>query len=130
MKIKPIEIQHTNPSLGPHETITTVTLIVNNATVKAVNEFLKNSKVNNTISLYNYLDAEFSQNTQLLKEVKQKEELNEGSIISNLTFFCENGESITMNDVYRCYNLTNFYPTFTKFMVENGSITNQKNSFI
>ena len=84
--------------------------------------------VNNITSLRSYLEAIIFDNKQLIKKVQEenKRGLDEGGTISNLTFLFENGGSTTINDIYRCYNLTNFYPIFTKFMMANGSITNKK----
>lgn len=129
MKITSIELEHTNPSLGPHEEITIVALTVNTETQPRVDEFIETAKVNHTISLKEYLQASLDKNDELIKEVKDKGprgQLTRGSKVSYLSFHFQGGESIRMADVYRTYTLSDFYPDFTKFMVEKGEIQRYK----
>lgn len=131
MKITTIELQHTNPSLGPHETITTVTLQSNSTTAPTIQEFIHNSTVNQTCSLANYLEAELKDGKTLIQQVyanQPKNDINEGEQISNLIFHFEGGEIFEVSDVYRRFTLTNFYGEFTKYMVDNGSITKIDNT--
>jgi hypothetical protein len=133
MKINSIELEHTNPSLGPYEEITIITLYNSKTHLETVNNFINNSQINNTTSLYNFLEANINNETKLLEEVYNntpKGELNEGEKISNLKIYLEGGKEIVLNDVYRQYSLTHFYPDFTSYMVEHGSReVSRSNSF-
>ena len=131
MKITTIELQHTPPSLGPHETITTVTLQSNSTTAPTIQEFILNSKINQTCSLADYLEAELKDDKVLIQQIyanQPKNELNEGEQISNLIFHFEGGEIFEVSDVYRRFTLTNFYGKFSKYMVDNGSTTKKDNT--
>ncbi len=131
MKIKTIQLQHTNPSLGPHEVITTVTLASNSSTEKEISTFINNAIINEACSLADYLNGIQEENQNIIKKVLEntsKKELNQGAQISNLIFHFETGKTLEISDVYRRYSLTNFYPEFTKYMVANGTITKEDNS--
>lgn len=131
MKIKTIQLQHTNPSLGPHEVITTVTLTANSSTEKEISTFISNAIINNTCSLADYLNNQLEENHEPVNKVEEnapKNALNQGEQISNLIFHFETGKTIKISDVYRRYSLTNFYPEFTQYMVANGSITKEDNT--
>ena len=127
MDIKSIKLEHTNPSLGPHEVVTTVLLTVSESNrKKTVDRFLESSQVNGTLSVHDYIKAILDKNQADLEKVAAqapKGELNEGETISNLSFHFENGVIIEFSDVYRKYSLTHFNPEFTSFMVVQGTIT-------
>lgn len=132
MKITSIELEHTNPSLGPYEEIITITLVNSKTHLEKVNEFIKKSQINNTTSLYKFLEANINNETKILIEVYKnapKGNLNEGESISNLTIELEGGKTIKLNDVYRNYSLTNFNPDFTSYMVKNGSRSTSNSNF-
>ena len=125
MGIRSIQLEHTNPSLGPHEVVTTVLLTVSESNRETVDRFLESSQVNDTLSMHDYIKAILDNNQADLEKVAAqapKGELNEGETISNLSFHFENGEIIEFSDVYRKYRLTHFKPEFTSFMVEQGTI--------
>jgi len=129
MKIKSIDLKHTNPSLGPHEKITTVSLSVTERHLERVDEFLNQSQVNNTVSLYEYLKAVKTKNEEVLNRVfnnEPKNELNSGQKISHLLFYFEDNEIIELSDVYRRFSLSHFYADFTNYMVEEGTIYHTK----
>lgn len=126
MPITSIILQHTNPSLGPHETITTVRLAVNNQHLDAVNTFLEKSVVNGVAKMKDYLDAIHQNQTTLIEKVEKNRNTGDkpcGGTISHLTFHFAEQASITLHDVYRDYSVTEFYPTFTKYMMEHGTIS-------
>ena len=130
MNIKSIELQHTNPSLGLNEKIVTVSLIVTEKHFKKVEEFLNQAKVNNTVFLEEYLKAVKNDNEEVINEVLNnapKNDISKGSKISNLSFYFEENQVVELKDVYRKFDLTHFYPDFTKYMVENGT-TDHKDS--
>lgn len=125
MKINSIELKHTHPSLGPHEEITIVRLSVSSKTAVIVEKFLKTIQVNHTVSLAEYIELTLSKDEKRLSEITNngpKGELASGSKISYLTLNTTEGQSITLDDVYRRFSLSDFYPDFTRFMVENGTI--------
>ncbi|UZR96358.1 hypothetical protein [Chondrinema litorale] len=132
MKIKSIKLEHTNPSLGPHEKVTLITLPVTEKNAEKINTFLNNSKINNTTILFEYLKAVETNNKQVIDSVLNnapKNHLNEGQTISNLFFNLENGEVIKLDDVYRKFELSHFYPDFTSYMVETGEVINEISPF-
>ena len=121
--IRLIELKHANPSMGPHETITTVVLSMSAEHKVVVADFLENAIVNGTINLNLYLEAIHGKNEKVLKKVNEnspKRDLPCGGKVSHLSFYFEGGDKITLSDVYRGYSLSNFYPTFTQYMVDNG----------
>jgi hypothetical protein len=130
MKIKAIELKHTNPSMGPHETTTTITLYASENHLEKINTFLNNAKVNNTISLVKYLEAYQTSDIKTINKVMSnapksnapKRELNDGQSTSNLTFSFEEGKSVTLNKYY----LTLFYPNFSSYMVKHGFIDQEE----
>jgi hypothetical protein len=135
MKITSIELEHTNPSMGSHETIITISLIASEQNTKRITQFVNKSMMNNTTSLYNYFKALENNDLELLKKVSsQKKDYNndlpKGREISNLTFHFSSGKTITFKDVYHQYNLTHFYPDFTSYMVENGTKSNSTESLL
>ncbi len=133
MKVSSIELQHTNPSLGPNEIITVITLQSNSITTSTIEEFIKNSIINPTCALSEYLEAELKADNSLIQKVydnSPKNKLNEGEQISNLIFHFEEGNHLKISDVYRRFSLTNFYGDFTKYMVTNGSVVNNKDNSI
>lgn len=132
MKIKSISLQHTNPSMGPHETITTVTLQVTADTTSRTAQFINESMVNNTVSLVEYLTARQANDKAILDQVAQNApngRLKEGATISNLFFYFEDGQAIELYDVYRCFSVSNFYPDFTKYMVKEGTLSRRSGWF-
>lgn len=132
MNIKHITLEHTNPSLGPYEIITTVSLTSLEEHLVRINTFLQESTVNNTITLYEYLDAVKTKNLELIKNVLNNapnRDLNEGETISNLCFHFEDNQTIELSDVYRRFSLTQFYPEFTSYMVEKGRISRKDSNF-
>ncbi|MBT34110.1 MAG: hypothetical protein CMO01_30980 [Thalassobius sp.] len=128
MQIKLIKLEHTNPSLGPHEKITTISLTVTEKNLQEVDDFIRSSKINNTTSLFEYLQAIENDDKKMIDSVlnnSPKGVLNEGGNISNLYFHLENGKTIELADVYRQYHLSNFYPEFTSYMVKAGEVIDE-----
>lgn len=123
-KISFITLEHTTPSLGPHEKITTITLLNSKIHSEKIIDFINKSQVNNTTSLSNFLNAKINNEITLLETVYKnapKGNLDEGENISNLKIGIEGGKTVTLEDVYRRYSLTYFNPYFTGYMVKNGS---------
>jgi len=126
MKITSIELEHTNPSMGSHETIITISLLASEQNTKRIIQFINKSIINNTTSLYNYFKALENNDVELLKKISSQKkdydnDLPKGRKISNLTFHFASGKTITLKDVYHQYDLTHFHPDFTNYMVENGT---------
>lgn len=123
MKVKSIVLEHTNPSLGPHEEIITVSLSINEANAQRVTEFFKQSEINGKMLLLEFLEATKNGDTEITGIIKKDHSrpLGEGGTISNLTFYLDDGQQIVLKDIYRRYHLSHFYPDFTKYMLENGS---------
>ncbi len=83
MNIKSIELQHTNPSLGLNEKIVTVSLIVTDKHWKKV-EDLKQTRVNNTVFLEEYLKAVKNDNEEVINEVLNNAPKNDISRVQNI----------------------------------------------
>jgi len=125
MNINTIKLRHTNPSLGPHEKITTVTLTISKVNMQTLENFMKTAMVNNTVTMSAYLEAVLSNDEKVLDRIGEnapKAPLSSGAKISTLVFELDNKQSVKLYDVYRQFSLTNFYPDFTKYMVDNGTI--------
>lgn len=134
MNIKSIVLEHTNPSLGPHEKRTTVTLFVSEKHKNTVDSFIKNSIINHTITLYEYFIAVKSKNSAVVDNVennKPNNDLRQGETISHLSFYFEDNSIVKLHDVYRVYNLSDFKPEFTSYMVKEGDVSHfDANSFL
>ncbi|OJJ14321.1 hypothetical protein BKI52_43360 [marine bacterium AO1-C] len=129
MKIKSITLEHTNPSLGPHETVTEVTLIKSKDNIERITNFIGTAQVNGVVTLAEYFKAVRSKDTKVLDEVSKNTPdrmLTTGGTISHLHIHFEDGTSISLRDVYRRFNLSHFYPDFTSYMVEKGSLIRHK----
>ncbi|KIX20084.1 hypothetical protein SY27_16365 [Flavobacterium sp. 316] len=120
-----IQLEHTNPSMGPHENIISINLANNSDTEARINQFLNEATINNVMPLGEYIlayrnnDEKRSQKVEAAKN--DEENLKKGSSISNLVFYFSDGKTpLKIKDVYRRYTITNFYNDFTKYMVENG----------
>jgi len=125
MNIKFITLEHTNPSLGPHEIITEVTLTNSESHTERIHQFIDEAQVNGVVTLRAYIEAVSTQDAKVLNRVWKKApkgELNEGETISNLHIHFEDNSSISLSDVYRRFNLTHFYAEFTAYMVEKGTL--------
>ncbi len=126
MNIKQITLEHKNPSLGPHETKTKITISVSKDNMEKVTAFIKKSTVNETVTLYEYIKAVRSKNSKILNDVLKNgpdAKLNKGETISNLSFYFDDDPPIKLDDVYRQYRLSYFNPEFTSYMLEKGNVT-------
>lgn len=123
LNITSLELEHTNPSLGPYERIITITLTNSKEHQERVQQFLAEAMVNGTVNLQQYITAVLSKDEKVLQEVRKnapKGRLNEGESISNFTISIAGQPSIRFYDVYRQHSLSHFYANFTKYMVEHG----------
>ncbi len=124
MKITQISLEHSNPSLGPHETVTTINLTATEEHLPRIEQFLDGAQLNSTISLRAYIVAVHQQKQTILDKVQEnapKDDLSCGGTISTLQIAVEGQKEIVLHDVYRQHSLSNFYPEFTKYMVAHGS---------
>lgn len=125
MKLKYIELEHTNPSMGPHETVRTITLKNDAQHEKEIDRFLSETKLFDKVVLKAYLAAELGKNTAVIKivtdEVRRADtsSMNEGATISNLLFAFENGPTVSLHDL-RYYVMTGYGKGFFPYMVKNG----------
>ena len=124
--LQSIRIEHTNPSLGNNEIIKAINLECNKTNLKEISKLLKNIEVNNSISLLKYLNASKANNSKLIDQVLNnapKKSFNEGGTTSNLLFIFKDKAVVKLQDIYRQFNLTNFNPEFTTFLVNHGQLT-------
>jgi len=132
MNIKFITLEHTNPSLGPHETVTNITLMKSKDSLERITNFIRTAQVNGVVTLEAYIKAVQSKDTKILEEVSKNTPdrmLTTGGTISHLHIHFEEGSSVSLNDVYRRFNLSHFYPDFTSYMVEKGTKIQHKSFF-
>lgn len=130
--LQSISIEHTNPSLGNHEIIKTINLECNKTNLEEISYFLKKIKVNNTVSLLKYLNASKASDTKLINRIfnnSPKKKLNDGGKISNLLFTFKDKSVVELQDVYHQFNLTDFNPEFTSFLMKNGTLTSNNPEF-
>ena len=123
MHITSLTLKHTNPSMGPHETVTTISLAAAEPHQARIQQFLEEAVLNNTVSLKDYLEAVHQEDTSILEAVKAnapERDLPSGGTISTFQIHLEGRPTVTLYDVYRRHSLSNFYPDFTKYMVEHG----------
>lgn len=125
MKLKFIELEHTNPSLGHYEKKSVIGIAYNKSTADRINQFLHESIINNAVSIGKFINAYINKDEELTKKVLEnspKMELTQGAGISNLYFYFEDEIApLILKDVYRAYSLSNFYPGFTQYMVNKGT---------
>ena len=125
IKLMSIELEHTNPSMGPYKSIITISLTNNLGTEARINKFLNEATINNVMSVGEYIFAYRNNDEKLIQKVesakKDGSNLKEGESISNLLFYFTDGTApLKIKDVYRIYSVTKFYDNFTKYIVENG----------
>lgn len=130
-KLSSIELEHTNPSMGPNENVITINLANNPNTEARINQFLNEATINNVMSVGDYILAYRSNDEKRIQKVElatnDDTKLNVGQSISNLVFYFSDGTApLKIKDVYRIYSVTKFYDDFTKYMVENGSRSEAK----
>lgn len=124
-RLASLALNHTNPSMGPHETRVTISLSVDENTKARVQQFLDEATINNCMSMSDFVAA-CSDNNQVLFEKLDKygpkPELKAvGGTLTHFTLSFNDGTpEIKLYDVYRDYNISKFYPDFTKYMVEHG----------
>lgn len=124
MNIKSIKLENTNPSLGPHEKRTVVSLVVSKDNAATIETFINACEVNRTTKLINYLKAVKNKEEVLLQEVLEnspRQDLKSGSSISNLSFHFEDGQSVRLSDIYRQYELSHFTSEFASYMTQKGT---------
>ncbi len=128
MNLKSLEIEHSTPSLGGLEAVEKSTLLATKNHIKTINNFINHATINKTTPLYDYLQAiktKDKEKTLYIESNLNHEALAVGETVTNLSFIFEDGQVITMRDVYRVYNLTEL-PNFEKYIKDNGS-TNHYN---
>ncbi len=132
MNIESITLEHTNPSLGPHETVTVVTLTQAKSHRARIHDFINMARVNGVVTLYEYIEAVQAQDSKVLDEVQKNAPnsiLTTGGTISNLSIEFKDADPVRLYDVYRRFRVTHFYPEFTSYMVEHGTkISHQPHS--
>lgn len=126
MQLTQLTLTHSNPSLGPHETIITISLAANKEHQERIDRFLDEAQLNGITSLRGYIEAVHRQDKAILEQVektKSTERLAVGGTITKFSLQFADQPSIHLGDVYRRYQLTHFYPEFTRYMVEHGHRT-------
>jgi hypothetical protein len=123
MNIIEVELQHTNPSMGPHETKTSYTIQVKDFS-EQVKNLLEKTIVNSKVQLGEFLKMMDSKDYNTLKTINDSFDpgpLNSGSTISLLIFTKDDRTTLTLTDL-RLLDLKGYYQTdFLKVIVNNGS---------
>ena len=122
--LKYVEIEHTNPSMGPYEKIVTITLYNKDPHTNHFRELLEKTKINGLVSLKQYIQFHIDKNTDEIRKVRQAykpESLNEGETISNLKFKLDSGGMVELSDL-RYFRLSGYYrKDFLPVLVKHGS---------
>ena len=127
IKLKSFEIEHTNPSMGPHEKVVTISLSNKPPHTEHFHKLLMETQVNGMVSLKDYIEFHLTKNSEQLKKVYEafkSGDLNEGETISNLKFTLETGQTIEISDYKRRYSITGYYwKSFLPVLLEHGNRT-------
>lgn len=129
MKVTSIEIEHTNPSMGPYEKIKTISLSNTTPHEEQFNKFLSDAKIFN-ITFQDYLNAHISKDKKILDQISKgvastdRNKLNEGATISNLTISIKDQPSVRLSDL-RYYSFSGYYYDFISYLAKNGSAYTQ-----
>lgn len=122
MKITAVKLQHTNPSMGPHERIITFTMSNKEEHQEQFEQLLQGTTVNENYSLIDFLTADQARDEDTIKKIINTYTpayLNEGQTISNFTITLEHGTEVLFSDL-RTIQLGGYYSTFIPYLVKEG----------
>ncbi len=125
VKINGIEIEHTNPSMGPHEKVKTIHLSNLNPHEDQFNKFLKEAKIF-TYTFEEYLNAVIKKDQKILSQIAKgvestdSNQLNQGATISNLTITLKDQPSVRLSDL-RYYSFSGYYYDFISYLATKGT---------
>lgn len=122
MDFQSVEIEHSNPSMGPHEVVTSYTLSTKDYK-QELDEFLQSIKVNGRLSLGDYLRLLAEGPAAEAEEVRQAfkpDDLRSGATISALKFRLTEGKTLSLDDL-RYYQLNGFRGShFLNLLINKG----------
>lgn len=123
MKLVSIELEHTNPSMGPHEKKVSFIYHLNNEAVVA-QKLLDETLVNSVGTLREYVEGSLAKDHLRLKKFYHmipEKDLTNGAVISNLYLTFEDRRKVELNDL-RKISLSGYYiDTFRAILVAKGS---------
>ncbi|MGH1336167.1 MAG: hypothetical protein ACRBFS_08570 [Aureispira sp.] len=122
MKIISVKLEHSNPSMGPHERIITYSMSNQAAHETEFEQLLQNSTVNQAYSLMDFVKAYQEEDTALIKKITSihaKERLPTGGTISEFSITLADGLLVKVSDL-RVVHLGGYYQTFIPYLVKNG----------
>lgn len=118
-----VTLEHTNPSMGPHEKIITYRLDLR-ADPETARKFLDETRVNDVVTLAEYVEAQRAANTELLDKVRagaSPRALPDGGTISRLLLSFDEGRSVDVRDLRR-WILSGYYrDVLQKRLLEEGT---------
>jgi len=123
--VKSISIEHTNPSMGPHEKIRTFSLS-NTPEHKSEFDTLLDKGTVFEFSFREFIRATLDNDRKVLDKVQagkdktDRNDLPEGGTISNLTIYLEDKGPVQLRDL-RYYRLGGSYHAFISYLVQKGS---------
>lgn len=122
MKITTVQLKHSNPSMGPHETIVTFDMSNNSTHEEVFEQLLKESTINKQFSLEEFLKAHVKKDKATIQEILKAYEpgkLASGGTISGFSMLLENGVEVHIRDL-RTTLLGGYYSTFIPYLVKHG----------
>ena len=131
MQLSSVTLEHTNPSKGPREVKTSFTLQTA-AFETDTEKLLAETKVNNTVSLSEYLSMLANKDytrAQAVRDAFKPQTLPSGGTISNLKFTLKDNSDLEINDL-RTIQLDGYYSTtFFKLRIERGAKFTSRRAF-
>lgn len=130
-RIESISIEHTNPSLGPHEIKRTITLNNNDPHKKQFAVFLAKAQVFD-VSFVNLIQAHIKKDEKVLERVRKKSaeidssQFTNGGIISCLRIHFKDQAPLSLNDL-RYYKMNKDYHSFIEYLAKHGNQTEALN---
>lgn len=123
VNLKNVTLEHTHPSLGPHEIITTISLGIKGFE-ENFQKLLQETTINKSVSLSQYLELLQKKNSVELEKINNAYKCAgldaTGRTISNLIFTLHNERVIKINDIELLLIEGYYKKTFQEILVKNG----------
>lgn len=123
MKITAVELKHSNPSMGPHETIITFNMSNNSLHEHTFEQLLQESTINKNYSLKEFLTAHAQKDSSTIQKImdayQPEHPLACGGTISDFSMTLQDGTVVTFHDL-RTILLGGYYSTFIPYLVKHG----------
>lgn len=123
MNLKNVTLEHTQPSLGPHEKITTISLDIKGYE-ENFQKLLQETSINKSVSLNKYLEFLQKKNSAELEKINKMYNLGglsaTGRTISNLIFTFQDDSTERIHDIKKL-SIDGYYKKeFESILIKNG----------